>query len=181
MTRCGGGAASVGAAGGGGSSRASLRRQRRQRVSPALVPGPLFIRRLGTRVRSRLTLHARMPVIGWSRLLVPPLERGWEGKGRGRARAPGSRPLQASVIGARARGEHEALARGLSLKGALREGERERGKERKKAGREEGREETPHDALCRGAATAVSAVMRCWMEAAPPQAGLNNAPVLFAP
>lgn len=83
MARRGGGAVAVRAAGGGGSSRVSLRRQRRRRVSPALAPGPPFIRRLGTRARSRLTLHDRLPVIGWSRLSVPPLERGWVGKGEG--------------------------------------------------------------------------------------------------
>lgn len=61
--------------------------------------------------------------------------------------------------------------RGLSLRGALREGER-KGRMEKKGGREEGREGTLHGALCRGAAAAACAVMRCWMEPAPPHAGL---------
>lgn len=43
--------------------------------------------------------------------------------------------------------------------------------EKKEGGREEGREGTLHGALCRGAAAAGCAVMRCWMEPAPPHAG----------
>lgn len=48
------------------------------------------------------------------------------------------------------------------------EGGREESRERK----EGGREGAPRGALCRGAAATGSAVMRCWMEPAPPQAGL---------